>query len=463
VKPRKLGLLLLVLALGGGVESAWEVRERVGIGPAGCRVLGGRFYGRSFGFDEEERRDVESGTRIEVLNSFGAVKIGAGEAGGVKVHLRKVVYLERESKARELASRVGLRLEREGTLLRVSTNRDEVERDDDVGLETHLELEVPPDTAVTVRNAHGAVEVSDVASADLETSYDRIQVRRVDGDAAVSGRHGEISATQIGGALTSSCRYGDVQVSDVTGKVSLNVEHGDVELARVGGLGLELRNGDLDGQTIRGELDVKGVHAAVRAKDVAGGTRIETSNEDVQLSNAAGDARIETRHGRVDVAELRGAATVVTSYGDVTLRALGGPADVKIDHGGLRAHGLAQGAKVQVLGGDTVLESFRGAIEVVADRAGVELRPDAPLTDPVAATSRFGTVRLAVPAESRFDLLASAPQGEVSVRLPGFTASESSGQRVSGRLAGGGSTVSLSSDHGDVRVEESPARIAEAP
>ena len=464
MKARKLGLLLVILALGGGVESAWELRERVGIGPAGCRILGGRFYGRSFSFDEEERRAIEAGARVEVLNSFGGVKIGAGEAGRVKVRLRKVVYLERESSAREFASRIGLRVEQDGALLRISTNRDGLEHGDgDVGLETHIDLEVPPDTPVSVRNAHGAVEVADVASADVETSYDDIRVQRVAGDAALRGRHGEITASEIGGVLTASSRYGDVRVADVTAKTSLNVEHGDVQVARVGGLGVELRNGDLDADTIRGELDVEASHAAVKASDVTGGARVATSSQDVRLTNVAGDARIETHHGSVDGSNLRGGVTVVASYGDVVLGAVGGPADVKVDHGGLRARGLAQGAKVQVLGGDAVLEGFRGGVEIAADRAGVELRPDAPLVDPVAATSRFGTIQLAVPAESRFDLVASAPRGEVSVRLPGFTVSESSAKRVAGRFAGGGSSVSLSSDHGDVRVEERVAEVAEAP
>ena len=464
MKPRKLALLVAILALGGGVESAWELREHVGIGPAGCRVLGGRFYGRSFSFEEEERRELGPGTRVEVLNSFGGIKIGAGEAGRLKVRLRKVVYLERESSAREFAARIALRLEQDGTLVRVSTNRDGLEHgDSDVGLETHIELLVPPDTPVSARNAHGGIEVADVASADLETSYDGIRVQRVAGDTAVRGRHGEIAAFEIGGVLTASSRYGDVRIADVTGKTSLNVEHGDIQAARVGSLGVELRNGDLDAETVRGELDVDASHASVKASDVAGGARIATSNQDVHVANVAGDARIETHHGGVDGSDLHGGVTVVASYGDVVLGSVGGPAEVKVDHGGLKARGLAQGAKVQVLGGDAVLEGFRGGLEVLADRAGVELRPDAPLTDPVAATSRFGTIQLSVPAESRFDLLAAAPRGQVSVRLPGFAVSESSAKRVAGRLAGGGSMVNLSSDHGDVRVEERVAEVAEAP
>ena len=34
---RKIGLLLLILAFGASVETAWTVRHNAGFGPEGCR------------------------------------------------------------------------------------------------------------------------------------------------------------------------------------------------------------------------------------------------------------------------------------------------------------------------------------------------------------------------------------------------------------------------------------------
>src|SRR6185436_20334314 len=45
VRASKLGLLILILAFGGAVETAWNVRQHIDVGPLGCRALGGRFYG----------------------------------------------------------------------------------------------------------------------------------------------------------------------------------------------------------------------------------------------------------------------------------------------------------------------------------------------------------------------------------------------------------------------------------
>ena len=47
---RKIALLLLILGVGAVLETAWAVKGHVDIGPEGCRVLGGRFYGPSYDF-----------------------------------------------------------------------------------------------------------------------------------------------------------------------------------------------------------------------------------------------------------------------------------------------------------------------------------------------------------------------------------------------------------------------------
>jgi len=90
-----------------------------------------------------------------VKNAFGGVRVSAGVAGVVKARLRKVVFEATEQEARAFADRIELRLAVEGSSARVETNRDELGRSDDVGFETHLEIEVPADTVVTVHNEHG--------------------------------------------------------------------------------------------------------------------------------------------------------------------------------------------------------------------------------------------------------------------------------------------------------------------
>jgi hypothetical protein len=132
---------------------------------------------------------------------------------------------------------------------------------------------------------------------------------------------------------------------------------------------------------------------------------------------------------------------------------VGGHADVKVEHGGLHATSLAKGATVRASGDDVTLDGFRGGARIVASRGSVRLVPDEAINAPISVTAEHGGIALDVPPGSRFDLLASARPGNVSVNVSDFIASESGASRVKGRVGQGGSAVTLEAQHGDVTVE----------
>jgi hypothetical protein len=81
---RRVALLLLILAFGGAIDAAWFVRDHADLGPMGCRVLAGKFYGPSFSFDSEQTQAVAAGTAVEVQNAFGGVRITLLRGGRVQ-------------------------------------------------------------------------------------------------------------------------------------------------------------------------------------------------------------------------------------------------------------------------------------------------------------------------------------------------------------------------------------------
>jgi DUF4097 and DUF4098 domain-containing protein YvlB len=456
VRAQKIFLLLFILLFGATVDTAWRVRNHVEFGPLGWRVLGGHFYGPSFDFTETQTLQVPAGVKVVVANSFGGVKLEKGTLGTVGATLRKVVFLPTQGEAKALADQVKLRAVLEGTTLTLSTNRTELERDGalgQAGLETHWQVSVPEASSAQVTNEHGRIDVSDVARADVDGSFEPISVERVSGDANVKGRHGDVTVSSIGGALTLSGRHGNVGIQDVTGHASVDAEHGNVRVERAGPLTLSLKHGDLDAETVRGDAEVHGEHSAARISDVSGAARVETSFDDVHLARVAGEARVKTEHGAVEANDVRGAVTVEATFDDVSLSSVGGHADVKVEHGGLHARSLAKGATVHASGDDVTLEGFRGGARVVATRGSVRLVPDEAINDPISVTAEHGGIALEVPPGSRFDLHASAKPGNVSVNVADFTATESGASRVTGRVGQGGTTVTLETQHGDVTVE----------
>jgi hypothetical protein len=459
VSARKIGLLALILGLGAAIETTYTLRRHMDIGPAGCRVLGGKFYGRSFRFEEPSRREIPAGTRLEVVNAFGAVRLRAGTPGVVKVVLTKTVYLEDEERARAFAARIVLGAEREGPVLRLFTNRNELERRDDVGFETSLYIEAPPDTPVGVRNEHGAVDLREMARAEVESSFDTLQVAQIAGPVSLKNRHGDVHVSGVKGTLNLSARFGDVELEDVEGRVILDLQHGKASAVRLGGLYATLAHGELSVEGVGGDLEVKGEHTGVTASKVSGGASVRTSFEGVTLTAVGGEARLRAEHGTVRATGVKGALWAEASFGGVELEDIGGPAEVTVEHGGLHGQGLQKGARVKASGDDVDLEGFHGPLAVEADRASVHLVPQGPLVDPVSASTRHGGIRLEVPPGSRFDLEARTQRGEIQVDVPGFTTTHSAAGSLTGTLAGGGSTVRLAAVGGDLSVT---ARVSAA-
>ncbi|HXB55759.1 MAG TPA: hypothetical protein VN461_13305 [Vicinamibacteria bacterium] len=459
MSARKIGLLALILGLGAAFETTYTLRRHIDIGPAGCRVLGGKFYGKSFRFEEPSHHETPAGTRVEVVNAFGAVRLRAGTPGRVEVVLTKTVYLESEERARAFAARIVLRAEREGPVLRLFTNRNELERRDDVGFETSFDIEVPPDTPVGVRNEHGGVVVREVARAEVESSFDTLEVAQIAGPVSLKNRHGDVHVSGVKGTLDLNARFGDVELEDVEGRVTLDLQHGKASGSRLGGLHATVAHGDLSVEGVGGDLEVKGEHTGVTVSDVSGGASVQTSFEGVTLTHVGGDARVRAEHGRVKATGVKGALWAQASFGGVELVDIGGPAEVTVEHGGLQGRDLQKGARVKASGDDVDLEGFRGPLAVEADRASVHLIPQGPLVDPISASTRHGGIHLEVPAGSRFDLEARTHRGEIQVDVPGFTTTHAAAGSLTGRLAGGGSTVRLAAEGGDLSLT---ARVSAA-
>jgi DUF4097 and DUF4098 domain-containing protein YvlB len=454
LRPRKLLLLFLLLGFGALVETAYSLKTRMVIGPMGCRVLTGRFQGPSYSFETEETRSgVPAELVLSVENAFGEVRVWKGEPGQVKLRLRKVVFLPTEEKAREMAVRLVPSLTLQGTTLRVTTNRRELEQSSDVGIETHIAIEVPPDTRVRIQNEHGTASVADAREASVWNSYEAVRVERIAGAAEIDNRHGDAFADQVGGALKLSTRYGNVEVKDVAQKATLTVEHGDARLVGVGALDATLRYSNLVAEGVRGELSVDGRHASVKASDVKGRALVDTSYRSVELRQIGADVRVKTEHGALTVLGLAGALSAEVSYDDIDARDVAGPVEVRASHGGFKGSGLKQGARVKTDGDDVELRAFEGVIDVETQRGTVRLYPDKPLLESVTVTALRGGIQLEVPAGSRFELEASARRGEVQVNVPELTISESSSTRLKARLGQGGKNVTLRTEHGDISVE----------
>ncbi len=456
MRAAKLGLLFLILLFGATVETAWQVRDHIELGPMGWRVLGGRFYGPSYSFEAEETQAVAAQAPVDVVNAFGSVRVVAGGPGTVTVRIRKVVFRPTQAEAAEFAQRIRVVLTPEGGRLRVTTNREQLEQERrdrrQIGFETHLELTVPADTPLVVNNDHGAIDASGVAQADLTGSFDDLRAERIAGAVKAQVRHGGAHIAQVQGPLTLVGRHGDVQVEDVKEAVDVQVEHGSVLLARVGPVKVSTTHGDVVADGVAGDLDARAEHGGVEASQVAGRAVVFSSYDGVEVRSVDGDARLTAQHGGVTAEDVQGTLHAEASYDDVRLLRIAKDVDVTVDHGGVEAEDLAGAARFKTSGDDVTLKDFASSVEIEADRGSVDLTPAGPILHPLTVRTRHGGIVLRVPAGSGLDVEAASLKGELEVDVPGWTSERQEDSRTFGRVGAGGVPVRLDADRGDVRV-----------
>lgn len=463
MRPRKVALLVGVLLAGGVIESAYQVRERLGAGPFGWATFGNRSRGPSFAYQSATQAPLPDGAAAAIENAFGDVEVRPGAPGVVDVTLRKVVYLQDDAKARAFADRLVVKTELVDGTLHVTTNRSELEREvesvgpfrfDSIGFDTHLVVRVPPGTDVDVKDQHGDVDVAEVGSATIEVGYGDLQLHQVSRHAKAAVRHGDTHVSHVGGDLDLDASYSDVELADVAGASRVVAAHGDVKTARTGRLNVETQYGDLESEAVGGDLEVRGAHSAVAVKDVQGKADVESSYDGVSLTRVSGDARVKVEHGEVRLTAIRGAASVETSFEDAVFEDIGGALTATVEHGAVRATRIAAGARVKAQGDDVELDGFKGSIEAEAQRGNVTLVPDGPVSDAITARSSFGNVELAVPAGSRFELQATSDADDIDVSAAGVVILAKSKNTFTGRLGEGGPRVELSANHGNVQVND---------
>lgn len=462
---RKLALLFLLLGFGATVETAWSVKHQVavGFGPEGCRVIAGRFYGPSFTFEAEATRPLPEGSAVSVDNAFGAVNVGTGPSPEVRVRLRKRVYRSTQEEAEAFARRIEIVLEESAEGLRVTTNRETLSREDPhIGFETDLEITLPAHARLTLKNEHGPVEARDVAEARIDSSFDSLLLERVAGAAEIQHRHGDVEVNEIGGALKLVARHGDVTVRGTAGTAEVDVEHGDVKAEGTAGLRVKQAHGDVDVTTVAGDLEVEATHSEVRAHHVTGTARLSTAFNSLEVGDVGGDATLRAEHGQIEARDVKGALTVDARFDGVELERIGGPVEVRVEHGGVKAEDLGQGVKITSEGDAVHLVRVKGPVEVKAERGEVTLEPAGPLTEPVSIETTHGAIHLTVPADSRFELEASARHGDLEVDLPGAPSvrEDAALRTLSMSLGGGGAKVRLRAQNGEVTVSSHAERAS---
>ncbi|MEX2228149.1 MAG: DUF4097 family beta strand repeat-containing protein [Dehalococcoidia bacterium] len=181
-----------------------------------------------------------------------------------------------------------------------------------------------------------------------------------------------------------------------------------------------------------GALRIGGVHAGVRAQSRSGG---------VEIHDIAGDVSLETRSGRAEVRAIRGSVTVDSRSGRAGVAGVEGDVELESRSGRAEVRDVGGRTRVRAHAASVRIEDARGAVEVATESGTVEFQGR--VLQSISIDVKTGSVRLAVPADSRFYLDAESRVGSVRSDLP-------VGERE--RSTADAPTVRVRTETGSVRV-----------
>lgn len=460
MKFRKVLLLFLIVAFGVVIEGINVTRsvlnDETFDGFRGIQIDGfpfsrmARFRGPSHDFKESQAIDASGITAVEVSNEFGDVTVrrSPDPKSQIGVDLRKEVFTRRSENAGSISERVKLVVNREGSLLKISTTRDAKAN---YQVKTHFEIETPTPLDTRITNRHGRIVVEGAKAVELSGEFDDMRVQDVTGECHAKNRHGNLEVIAAALGCRVEVEYGDAHVEKLLGLSKVDVTHGALNALDLAALSATLRFSDLQARKIGGDLNTDGEHSDLRIDDVKGDVTLNNQG-DVDIQNVLGKVSIDNRRGHVRLLKALGTVLIKNTFDIVAASDVGGVLTITNQHGGIRAQRFAKGATLETDTEDVEVSEFSGPLSVKVKRGEVSVKPMRKVLSPIDVQVDIGDVRLALPDSVDALLDASVERGDVEGNVGALRSSEEGKRLLKATIGAGGTLLKLRSRLGDIRV-----------
>ncbi len=386
---------------------------------------------------ETLRLDVGPDVTLAIEACGGDIDVRAGRDGVVEGEQVVTAWGADAAAALAAAKAVVVRVERDPSAVRITCDI--------------------PDEVVLVGGRRGrdgasfTLRVPAHAGLDLHTDSGSVSADGTAGAAVLRSEFGDVHASRLRGAVEAESGAGAVSAEDVdagTGDVALVSHFGAVTATTVRGQSVRLASGN-------GAVAAAGVTAA-------GPVAVETAFGEIEVTDVrAAELTVSTQNGAVDLrgGEVAGLVVIEDAFGEVTVAAV-----------------AAAGMRVTAQRGAVTLDQPRGAIQVDGGFGAIDItgaqaaRLDLTTSngaigfsgtlDPAAdhrVRTEFGSVTLALPPDSRFDVDLRSDFGAVVSDLPITITGAVDAEARAGSLNGGGRRLEVSTRNGDITLRALPA------
>ncbi|MBV9762418.1 MAG: DUF4097 family beta strand repeat protein [Acidobacteriaceae bacterium] len=164
------------------------------------------------------------------------------------------------------------------------------------------------------------------------------------------------------------------------------------------------------------------------------------------------DTRLRARadSGGIRVTGIHGPAETHTDSGGIDVRDIDSDVRAEADSGGIRIEGVKGAAFVRVDSGGIEAQDIAGSIDAETDSGGIHLSQTH--AAPIRAKADSGGVSVRLASNAGYDVNVESDSGRISVPEMSVNG-ELSKHRVEGKVRGGGPTVNIRVESGNVSIE----------
>jgi hypothetical protein len=375
---------------------------------------------------------------IEISHSHGNITMKGWEKEEVVLEGQKIVRARDRETARLYAEQMKVEIKSKGDRIFVRTIRPEPDPAWQIRQITiNYELYAPKRLNVTLKNEHGNVVIESFqGKLDTNSRHGNLQIAHIGKDASIQHEHGNVEVTEIGGDASVEKRHGVLTLKSVGGELKLTHEHGNVEVVQIG------KRADLTKR-----------HGSLNVVDVGGAVQLEHEHGNVHLKQIQDDVDTQKAHGNVEVEGVNGNFTLSSEHSNLNAVGIAGDVYWRGAHGNAHIENVSGAANIVRSHGNIELHNVKGAVSVKNAHSSVEVISSQPITQPYLLHTEHGNLRLAIPERSNVELLARTEHGRIHSNLPLSIMSGRHNAMAEGRINDGGTTIELSTRHGNIAVE----------
>jgi DUF4097 and DUF4098 domain-containing protein YvlB len=462
--------LLLVLIIGSAISRIPNsaMKDIMWMTPI---TIGGTdvSLGNSYAYTQETSYPLPPGLLIRIENSNGLVTVSPGSDREVRVRMRKAIFENDEARAKQIAGEIQIQGGEEGkaeaSAFVIRTNREDLSSKN-YRFNTDMEIVVPKQAQLEVRNSFGGVNVSGLdGKIDIESSHQPLEVRDCSGSFKITNRYAESRLTGLTGNVSIDARgrvtletikgdvdvrneYSPVSVSDVEGKVTVANTEGNITLDHISKpVVVDARGSQVMATNLGDSLKITGSHRRVQITDVTGNVNLSSGYLTATLKRIKGNIDINSNSDRLSLDDIGGYVKAVAQSSSLRVTTVGGPVDISTT---LK---------------DVIVNNFSMSCKVTNEYGDVTLSTASLAKENIDIKGKNGDITLFLPPGSAFQIDATARNGHITTDFAGLEPVSGAGDitTLKGRmLKTGGPRIQLENENSDIfirtRTIEQPNR-----